>query len=165
MYIQCTSYKWFIRQFTISISIHMTVSILFTTDVFRNHKHIIIEPLFFIDRYLCFRTSKFVWIYIYIFKCVHRNILSLNPEWLKNNYKSYNKNYFLYPILDCVEILINTPMFKFPLDWPWLNLKSPYSFFPLFSSKKKLLEVVNMSFIRGIITVIDRHIDVLFFHF
>lgn len=119
MYIQCTSYKKFIRQFTISISIHMAVSILFTTDVFRNHKHIIIEPLFFIDRYLCFRISKFVWIYVYIFKCVHRNILSLsksvNPEWQKNNHKSYYENYFLYPILDCSEILRNTPMFGLTL--------------------------------------------------
>lgn len=152
------------------MSISMTVSnILFTNDVFRKHKHIIIEPLFFINRYLCFGISKFVRIYIYIFKCVHRNILSLNksvnPEWQKNNHKSYYENYFLYPILDCVEILINTPMLKFPLDWPWLNLKSPYSFFPLFSSKKKLLKVVNMSFIRGMITVRDRNIDVLFFHF
>lgn len=143
----------------------MTVSILFTNDVFRKHKHIIIEPLFFINRYLCFGNAKFVWIYIYIFKCVHRNILSLNksvnPEWQKNNHKSYYENYFLYPILGFVEILRNTPMSKLT----WLNLKSAYSFFPVFSSKKKLLKVVNMSFIRGMITVRDRNIDVLFFHF
>lgn len=141
MYIQCTSYKYFIRQFTISISIHMIVSILFTNDVFRKHKHMIIEPLFFINRYLCFGISKFVWIYIYIFKCVHRNILSLNksvnPEWQKNNHKSYYEIYFLYPILGCVEILRNTPMFKLTFG---LNFKSAYSFFPVFSSNKKLLK-------------------------
>lgn len=141
MYIQCTSYKYFIRQFTISISIHMTVSILFTNDVFRKHKHMIIEPLFFINRYLCFGISKFVWIYIYIFKCVHRNILSLNksvnPEWQKNSHKSYYEIYFLYPILGCVVILRNTPMFKLTFG---LNFKSAYSFFPVFSSKKKLLK-------------------------
>lgn len=143
----------------------MTVSILFTTDVFRNHKHIIIEPLFFIDRYLCFRISKFVWIYIYIFKCVHRNILSLNPEWQKNNYKSYNKNCFRYPILDCVEIQRITPMFKLPFGLTLIKLEIRIFFFPVFSSKKKLFQVVNMSFIRGMITVRDRNIDVLFFHF